>query len=84
LGIEIDEQDTATGLRKRYREVDCSRRFADAALLIGDCYYPPHIQPRTTEERPQKAVSRETDAINLRERYGKSNFASASAGISAI
>ena len=36
LGIEIDQQDSLSGLREAGSEVHCSRRLADATLLVGD------------------------------------------------
>ncbi len=43
LRIEIDEQDAATELRECEREVNRGSGLADAAFLICDCDYPPHI-----------------------------------------
>ena len=36
LRIEIDQQHAQTFLRERATEIDCGRRFSDAAFLIGN------------------------------------------------
>jgi hypothetical protein len=36
LRIDVDQQYAALGRRKRGGEIHAGRRFADAALLIGD------------------------------------------------
>ena len=36
LGVSVHQQDSLAGLGKAYAEVDCSGRFANTTLLVGD------------------------------------------------